>query len=74
MNDRDRQTLLDIINSANLSARYLSGKTQTDFEDDRMLQDAIVRRLEIIGEAATRLSDVAAYSHSLRHNRFIIIS
>ncbi|WP_159783669.1 HepT-like ribonuclease domain-containing protein [Sodalinema gerasimenkoae] len=59
MTDRDRQSLRDLITSANLVADYLSGKTQTDFERDRMLQDAIVRRIEIIGEAATRLSPKA---------------
>ena len=59
MTDRDRQSLRDIINSANLAADYLNGKTQADFERDRMLQDAIVRRIEIVGEAATRLSQEA---------------
>ncbi|PPT06198.1 hypothetical protein CKA32_005571 [Geitlerinema sp. FC II] len=53
MTDRDRQSLRDIINSAKLAADYLNGKTQADFERDRMLQDAIVRRIEIVGEAAT---------------------
>lgn len=43
MTDRDRQSLRDIINSANLAADYLNGKTQVDFEGDRILQDEIVR-------------------------------
>lgn len=59
MTDRDRQSLLDIINSATLVATYLDGKTQSDFNRDRMLQDAIVRRIEIVGEAATRVSPAA---------------
>ncbi|MDY6782484.1 MAG: HepT-like ribonuclease domain-containing protein [Cyanobacteriota bacterium] len=42
-----------------MTDQYLNSKTQADFERDRLLQDAIVRRLEIVGEAATRLSDEA---------------
>ncbi|MBP0001715.1 MAG: DUF86 domain-containing protein [Cyanobacteria bacterium SID2] len=57
--ERDCQSLIDIVHSATLAANYLNGKTQTDFKRDRMIQDAIVRRIEIIGEAATRLSQEA---------------
>ena len=59
MTDRDRQSLLDIAYCADLVQQYLSGKTWPELEQDRMLQDAIVRRLEIVGEAARRLSDDA---------------
>lgn len=59
MTDRDRQSLQDMSNSANLIADYLDDKTEGDFEDDQMLQDAIARRIEIVGEAATRLSQEA---------------
>ncbi|MGD1901208.1 MAG: DUF86 domain-containing protein [Geitlerinemataceae cyanobacterium] len=59
MNDRDRQSLLDIINSANLATDYLAGTTRDEFLTDRILQDAIVRRIEVAGEAARRLSDAA---------------
>lgn len=59
MTDRDRQSLLDIAYCADLVQQYLSGKTRSELEQDKMLQDAIVRRLEIVGEAARRLSDDA---------------
>lgn len=59
MTDRDRQSLLDILQCANLIEQYLQGKTPNDLETDQILQDAIVRRLEIVGEAARRLSDNA---------------
>jgi uncharacterized protein with HEPN domain len=59
MTDRDRQSLLDIVHCAELIHQYLSGKTPSDLETDQILQDAIVRRLEIVGEASRRLSDEA---------------
>jgi uncharacterized protein with HEPN domain len=59
MTDRDRQSLLDIIHCADLVRQYLDGKTFSDLEDSTILQDAIVRRLEIVGEASRRLSDEA---------------
>ena len=50
-----RVYLDDIIESCTLIARYIRGKSQTAFENDRQLQDAVARRLEIIGEAIKRL-------------------
>jgi len=35
---------------------YLSGKDHQAFSDDSMTQDAVVRQLEIIGEATKRIS------------------
>jgi len=59
MTNRDRQSLLDILQCAELVAQYLAGKTEAMFLEDVLLQDAIVRRLEIVGEAARRLSPEA---------------
>ena len=36
--------------------RYTAGKSQNDFVLDEQLQDAIVRNIEIIGEAARNIS------------------
>lgn len=35
----------------------LTKKTKEDFLDDFLCQDAVIRRLEIIGEAARRISE-----------------
>ena len=35
---------------------YVNGIKFDDFERDQMLQDAVIRKIEIIGEAARRLS------------------
>lgn len=53
---RDRAYLKDILDAARLARHYIKGKSWEDFQDDTQCQDAVVRRVEIIGEAARRLS------------------
>lgn len=53
---RDDAYLYDILESAKAILDYLAGKTWDEFSKDALLQDAVVRRLEIIGEAAGRVS------------------
>jgi uncharacterized protein with HEPN domain len=53
---RDNEHLIDIVEWARLAVAYVRGKTRGDFEDDIQCQDAVIRRLEIIGEAARHLS------------------
>jgi len=53
---RDSAYLLDIFKAAKLALSYLEGKTKEEFFKDIQCQDAIIRRLEIIGEAAGRVS------------------
>jgi uncharacterized protein with HEPN domain len=59
---RDRQHINDMITSAQLAVSYLSGKSKADFLNDSLLQDAVNRRIEIVGEAANRLSNEARNS------------
>jgi uncharacterized protein with HEPN domain len=54
--ERDRQYLMDILDSARLAVSYVTERSREDFFRDMQLQDAVVRRLEIIGEAARRVS------------------
>jgi uncharacterized protein with HEPN domain len=53
---RDRELLLDILESARLAIAYVQGLMREDFLHDAKCQDAVVRRLEVIGEAARRTS------------------
>ena len=53
---RDIAYLLDIMESARLALDYVKGKTRVEFFDDLQCQDAVIRRLEIMGEAARRIS------------------
>src|SRR3990172_1094657 len=54
---RDSEYLLDILDAARLAMTYVAEKTKEEFEADIQCQDAVIRRLEIIGEAARRISD-----------------
>jgi uncharacterized protein with HEPN domain len=53
---RDAGALLDILLSARLARDYVAGTPWEAFVADRQRQDAVVRRLEIVGEAARRVS------------------
>lgn len=54
---RDNAYLLDILQAARLARSYVEGMTKPEFLANTQCQDAVIRRLEIIGEAARRLSD-----------------
>ena len=45
-----------VLNSINRILDYISGKDRKSFEEDLVTQDAVVRQLEIIGEATKRVS------------------
>lgn len=45
-----------ILNSINRILEYISGKDREAFEADQLTQDAVVRQLEVIGEATKRVS------------------
>ena len=49
--------LQDIIESVEVILGYIENKTEYDFVNDQMLQDAVIRRFEIIGEASTKISE-----------------
>jgi uncharacterized protein with HEPN domain len=49
--------LEDILNSISWIWYYSSGLTLEEIMENQMVQDAIVRRIEIIGEAVGRLPD-----------------
>ena len=54
--DRDTPYIGDIVGSARLVQAYLEGVTRDAFMRNGQLQDSVIRRLEIIGEAAGRVS------------------
>jgi uncharacterized protein with HEPN domain len=47
--------LLDMRDSADAISSYVSQLSWEDFRQDRRTQDAVVRRIEVIGEAADRI-------------------
>lgn len=50
-----RACLEDMLECASVIAEYTSGMTAQDFIHDRKTQDAVLRRFEVMGEAAGRL-------------------
>lgn len=54
--ERDRVYLLDILEAARLALSYVKDVTKEAFLRDTQRQDSVVRRIEIIGEAARRVS------------------
>ena len=54
--------LRDILAAARLIARYVSNITEADFRADMEKQDAVVRRIEIIGEATAHLSEATRHA------------
>ena len=60
---RDLDYAADILAAARLALSYVKGVSYQTFVDDTMRQDAVVRELLIIGEAAKRLSDEFKAAH-----------
>lgn len=55
---RDYRTYLrDILESIRKIDRYIANQSYADFAKDEPVQDAVVRNLEVIGEAAKRIPD-----------------
>jgi len=61
--DRDMAVLFDLAHAARLALRYVHGMSLAAFRDDERTQDAVVRRLTILGEAAKRASRDLKASH-----------
>ncbi|MEO1685839.1 MAG: HepT-like ribonuclease domain-containing protein [Cyanobacteria bacterium J06631_12] len=55
--NRSLQSLLDMYQSAEIVLDYLDGVSKQSFYENRQLQDAVIRRLFVIGEAANRVSE-----------------
>lgn len=53
---RELVYLLDILQSSEMIQRFISGMDRTAFEEDIKTQDAVIRRIEVIGEALRRLT------------------
>lgn len=60
---RDPANLWDMLEAAEKVQRFLKNKTFEDFLIDDLLRSAVERNLEIIGEAARRISDDLKQEH-----------
>jgi uncharacterized protein with HEPN domain len=54
---RDKLYLHDIVEAADAIQRFLQGTSEETFLEDELQQSAVLQKLIIIGEAASRLSE-----------------
>ena len=61
---KDAKTFLEhILESITLIEEYTSGKEEKDFLDSVQLQDSVIRRMEIIGEAVKNIPALLREKH-----------
>jgi uncharacterized protein with HEPN domain len=59
----DRTSLAHMLRYAQDAAAFIQGRVRQDLDTDRMLYLAVLRALEVIGEAATRVSQPKQDQH-----------
>jgi hypothetical protein len=57
MNPRDRVRLQHLADALNSAIRFVQGRERDDLDRDEMLLFALVRAVEIAGEAASQITD-----------------
>ena len=60
---RNQAALLDMVGAMNAITEFVQGKTWEDYLADLLLRSAVERQLEILGEAANRLSSSFRVAH-----------
>ena len=53
----DRVRLRHMIKAAEAAVQFLAGRQRIDLEEDRLLLFAVVRAIEVLGEAASKISE-----------------
>lgn len=56
MNERDEVRLRDMLDEARQAQKFIAGKTSDDLHNDAMLSYAVIRAVELIGEAASKVT------------------
>lgn len=59
----DTSALLDMVEAAEGALRHVHGKTRKDYAEQEIVRDAAERKIEIVGEAARRLSKAFVDAH-----------
>jgi uncharacterized protein with HEPN domain len=60
----DPALILDMLLTARRAERFARGISRADLDKDEMRQDALVRALTVLGEAAGRVSEETRKEHS----------
>jgi len=58
LRDEDRVRILHMVDAAESVKRFAGDRQRSDLDRDQMLLFAIVHAIEILGEAASRVSDI----------------
>jgi uncharacterized protein with HEPN domain len=61
--DRDLTYIADIVNACDEVATFLGRSSKEEFFANKLVMSAVIRQLEIVGEAAKRLSDAFRETH-----------
>ncbi len=61
---RDEDYLEHMLEAATRIQRYVAGKSEGDFASDDLLQDGVIRNLEVIGEAVAKLTPEMKAAHA----------
>src|SRR5947209_17572407 len=64
MSRTETDRLRHMRDAAQAAVTFAAGKARADLESDVMLQFALVRALEIIGEASARLTEATRVAHA----------
>jgi len=60
---RDEGLLLDMLLAARDATQFVQGITWQQFDASRLHQNAVIKALEIVGEAASRISEETRQAH-----------
>ncbi|GBE37804.1 MAG TPA: DUF86 domain-containing protein [Nitrospirae bacterium] len=63
MPQRDSSYLTDIINAAEQIEEFIADIDKRQFEESALVQSAVIRQIEVIGEATKRLSQTFTSEH-----------
>uniref|UniRef100_A0A831UH28 DUF86 domain-containing protein n=1 Tax=Geobacter metallireducens TaxID=28232 RepID=A0A831UH28_GEOME len=63
MKPRDLASLVDIIEAARLAQSFLAGIDRDNFDSNLLIQSAVIRQIEVMGEATKRLSEAFRNDH-----------
>ncbi|MCC7206747.1 MAG: DUF86 domain-containing protein [Anaerolineae bacterium] len=56
MNEQDRNWLQDMLDVSRRALRHVSGRTRPMLDTDELFADGLIRTVQLIGEAANRIS------------------
>lgn len=60
----DNALLLDMLNAARKAHRFTAHMNRQDFDRNELVQSAVIRELQVIGEAARLISDDTKEKHT----------